>query len=256
MFTQEKASPLPLPAEANVLFSPETLTFDIQTETLDVLAMAKNYNQWIFDSFSAYLGDSVLEIGCGIGTYTEMFLQHASHVTALDTMPDYVRTLQQKVKAPSGKILDARCQNVLETTEGLGKYDSIVMLNVLEHIQDDLGTLQTLRGLLNPGGRLILLVPALQFLYSDYDRAVHHYRRYDKTRLNSLLTGSGYAVSSLKYFNLIGIFGWWFNFCLSRKTEMSPGSVSVFEKLVPVVRTLENIIPPPVGLSLISIARA
>ncbi len=236
-------------------FDPETLSYGVQQETLDILAAAKQYNQWIFDSFQHQLGERVLEIGCGIGTYTEMLFQHATHVTALDTVPAFIETLKSRVQPPAGKTLDARCQNILESTEGLGSYDAIVMLNVLEHIQHDALAVDTLKGLLRPGGRLILLVPALSGLYSDYDRAVHHFRRYEKRDLQALLLDAGMRVETLYYFNALGILGWWLQFCLLKRTTMQTRSVAVFDAVVPWVRLAESIFRPPVGLSLIAIAR-
>ena len=226
----------------------------IQTETLDILAEAKNYNQRILQQLLPYVGESLLEIGCGTGTFTQHFIEKASHVTALDVVAEYVPKVYQTVQCPEGKVLDVRCQNVFETTEGIEPVESVVMLNVLEHIEDDMQAVQTLNKLLLPGGRLMILVPAHQFLYSDYDRSIHHYRRYTTRSLNQVLTDNGFAIQDSFYFNFIGIFGWWMRFCLLKKDAMEPASVKLFDKLSPLFGMLEQPFRLPLGLSVITIA--
>jgi 2-polyprenyl-3-methyl-5-hydroxy-6-metoxy-1,4-benzoquinol methylase len=231
---------------------------EVQTDTLEILAGAKHYNQWIFDTFRPYLGPRILEIGCGIGTYTQMLLDAAPvhHVTALEMMPDYIARLQQKVAIPAGKSLTARCQNILETTEGLEAFDGFLMLNVLEHIEADQACLEVLRGLLTPQGRLMVLVPALPALYSNYDRSIQHYRRYTAQSLRQVVTDSGYEIEMLRYFNLVGILGWWLRFCLLKQENFDPASVKAFERLAPMLRVAESVCAPPVGLSLVVVAKA
>jgi 2-polyprenyl-3-methyl-5-hydroxy-6-metoxy-1,4-benzoquinol methylase len=227
----------------------------VQTETLEVLASAKNYNRWILESFQHVIGDRVLEIGCGTGTFTRMLLDRASHVTAMDVNPGYTEIVRTEVEAPPGKTLEVRCENFMQTWETLGSFDAIVMLNVLEHIGDDAFALETLRKLLKPEGRLVLLVPALPVLYSDYDQSIHHYRRYTRETLTGVLEQSGMRLEKIQYFNLLGILGWWWNFKMCRKLEMDMTSVGLFEKLVPMLRAVEETVSPPIGLSLVAIAR-
>lgn len=243
-------------AAENPLASDKFFTAEVQTESLEVLAGARGYNQWIFDTIQPYLGKRVLEVGCGIGTYTKMFLDSpgVEHVCALETMEDHITLLKERLIPPPGKTLDARCQNFLESTEGLGGYDSFVMLNVLEHIEEDSKALDVLRTLLRPGGNLIILVPSLKFLYSNYDRSINHYRRYEKRELGHLITRCGYRLKRLQYFNLPGILGWWVRFCLLKNENFDPKSVKAFETIVPIVRAVESACPPPKGLSLIAIA--
>jgi 2-polyprenyl-3-methyl-5-hydroxy-6-metoxy-1,4-benzoquinol methylase len=243
---------------------PQTLVHDVtvprtenrvQTETLDILASAENYNRWILETVAPFLGECVLEVGCGTGNFSQLLLNRARHLTAVDIVPQYTETLARRVHVPEGKTLEARCQNVFKSTEGLGGYDSIIMLNVLEHIKDDGQAVETLKSLLNPGGRLILLVPAMRFLYSKYDRSIRHYRRYNKSQFNHLLREKDLAVEHIRYFNFIGIVGWWINFCLLKKTRMEMGSVKLFDRLSPLFRALESPFVLPAGLSLIAIAR-
>ncbi|MBY0403577.1 MAG: class I SAM-dependent methyltransferase [Cyanobacteria bacterium] len=230
----------------------------VQTETLTLLAQAVHYNQWIFDAFRPVLGSRVLEVGCGIGTYTQMLLNtpNVTHVTALETEAGYIPILKEQVTIPVGKTLDARCQNILETVEGLGHFNTCIMLNVLEHIEDDVEALKTLKHLLgdSPDGHVVIFVPALMSLYSDYDRSIYHYRRYHKESLQKVLLAAGFEIQILRYFNFVGILGWWVRFCLLKQKEFDKRSIGMFEKIAPFIKAWENRIPPPIGLSLVAIA--
>jgi 2-polyprenyl-3-methyl-5-hydroxy-6-metoxy-1,4-benzoquinol methylase len=231
---------------------------EVQTETLTLLAQAVHYNQWIYDAFQPVLGSRVLEVGCGIGTYTQMLLNtpNVTHVSALETEAGYIPILKEQVNIPVGKTLDARCQNILETVEGLGHFDTCIMLNVLEHIEDDVEALKTLKYLLgeNQNGHVVIFVPALMSLYSEYDRSIYHYRRYQKESLRNVLLAAGFEIQTLRYFNFVGILGWWVRFCLLKQKEFDKRSIGMFETIAPLIKAWENRFPPPIGLSLVAIA--
>lgn len=238
--------------------SPELVALenDIQTDALAVLADAKRYNQWIMDAITPYIGHSTLEIGCGSGTFSQLLLKKTERLTGADVVPAYVQLAKDNVDVPKGKQMNVICENFLTNPAAFGTYDSIVMLNVLEHIQADGQAAKSIKAMLNPGGRWIILVPALEFLYSDYDRSIHHHRRYTKKSINQLLTGAGFAIEHTQYFNMIGIAGWWLKFCILKKKRIDRLSVQSFEKLVPAARLLEENLPTiPFGLSLIAVAR-
>jgi hypothetical protein len=136
------------------------------------------------------------------------------------------------------------------------RYDSIVMMNVLEHIEDDAAALTTLREALNPGGRLVVYVPAFMLLYSDFDRDIGHFRRYRKKPLRLLMEQSGYEVVDSRYVNSVGALGW---FAYSRVLGRKPSdqlTVSACDRIVvPVVRRVETRISPPFGLSVLVVGR-
>ncbi len=233
----------------------------IQTDTLEVLGEAQNYNRRIMKTIAPYVGENTLEIGCGIGNFTQLLMEHSSHLTALDIVPEYARKTESQVIVPENKTLNSYCHNVFDDPEGVrakgpeAGFDTIIMLNVLEHIEHDEHAVQTLHNLLAPGGRLILLVPAHQFLYSDYDRSIHHYRRYEHAGLNQLLVDNQFTLDYLQHFNFVGIFGWWVKFCLLKKTGMESNSVKLFDQLSPLFDVFESRIPLPLGLSLISVSQ-
>ncbi len=227
----------------------------IQTDTLEVLGEAQNYNRRIMQTIAPHVGRRTLEIGCGIGNFTQLLIEHTQDLTALDIVPQYIRHVQTQVNIPSDKTLKTYCQNVFHSQEGLKPFDTIVMLNVLEHIEHDQKALKQLHNLLLPGGKLVLLVPAHQFLYSDYDRSIHHYRRYERKELQQLLEANQFHISHIQHFNFIGIFGWWLKFCLLKKTSMESNSVKLFDTLSPLFELIESPLPLPLGLSLISVGQ-
>ena len=132
--------------------------------------------------------------------------------------------------------------------------DTILCLNVLEHVEDDLGALRRLHAALVPGGRLLLLVPAHQRLYGAIDRAIDHYRRYDRAGLVARLQEAGFQVEHSAFFNRLGVLGWYLNSVVLRRTRVPGVQVHLQNVLVPILRA-ESALPLPFGLSLIAVAR-
>lgn len=222
-----------------------------QTHWLDYLAKADQFNTWVFSQIEPYLGDRVLEIGCGTGNFTVQLAQHCRHLTAVDLDADYVATARSRLPhAPQVEFLTG---DATQMTWG-DRFDTVILLDVLEHIEQDAEFLHRLRSLLTPGGRLILKVPAGQRLYSSLDANVGHYRRYNKTSLAQILDAAQLTPETLRYFNLAGIPGWWVNGSLLKRTVPTSGQVGLFNRLVPLFKRLEQRFEPPRGLSLIAIA--
>ena len=132
--------------------------------------------------------------------------------------------------------------------------DLVCCIDVLEHIEDDLFALEQMRDVLQPGGKLALLVPSHQFLFGEFDRAVGHFRRYSKQELVGKLTKVGFTVIETKFFSLLAMLPWFVNGRLLKRDYLPAGQASLANKLVPLLR-LEKLIGPPCGLSLIAIAQ-
>jgi SAM-dependent methyltransferase len=137
---------------------------------------------------------------------------------------------------------------------GARPFDSVVCLNVLEHIEDDLFALEQMHRVLAPGGNLALLVPAHQVLYGEFDRAVGHYRRYEKRELATKLKQAGFTVRKMKFFSLLATLPWLVNGRLLKRDYLPTGQANLANRLVPLLK-LERFIGPPCGLSLIAIAQ-
>ncbi len=136
---------------------------------------------------------------------------------------------------------------------GEGTYDSVVFLNVLEHIEDDLGALERINRLLRPGGTIVVLVPQYKWLFGSFDRQVGHHRRYIKSELRDRLHATGFQLVKEKSFNAPAIFGWWINAVLLQRKTMGKVQLKIFDMLVPVFSRMEKLLPLP-GISLIAVA--
>jgi 2-polyprenyl-3-methyl-5-hydroxy-6-metoxy-1,4-benzoquinol methylase len=221
------------------------------SDVLRTLEEADNYADWIYRLVEPYLGDHVLEIGAGHGELTER-LRRSAHVTATDLSKRCVDELALRFAG------DQQVEVLQADVAALGaeerKYDSVVLINVLEHIDDDANALADLRALLKPGGRLCVFVPAFEGLYSDFDRRIGHRRRYRKARLVSTFDRAGLGVIEARYVNTVGALAWWI---FSRQFGQVPTqrwSVRLYDKVgVPLIRKVEEGRAPRFGQSLLCI---
>jgi SAM-dependent methyltransferase len=225
------------------------------TVTLNQLAELDRYNHWIYEHISRALGRRVLEIGSGTGNITQFLCAEGREVMATDVVPVYRNELQRlfgdRPNVRVGKF-DLTAKAPYEFVAD--PFDSIVCLNVLEHIEDDLFALAQMRDSLATGGSLALLVPAHRFLYGAFDRAVGHFRRYEKRELADKLKNTGFAVREMKFFSIIATLPWFINGRLLKRDYIPMEQANLANRLVPLLK-LERLIGPPFGLSLIAIAQ-
>jgi SAM-dependent methyltransferase len=154
------------------------------------------------------------------------------------------------------RVLDVGALSEPERTElEAERFDSIVCINALEHVRDDIAMLQTLEQLLAPGGTLAVLVPAHPSLYGPYDKIDGHWRRYGKAELRTLIGHTGLRLERLHYFNSAGAFGWWLQYRVLKRSVHGESQFGLMNALVPVLRPLEALVKPPFGLSLVAICR-
>jgi SAM-dependent methyltransferase len=221
-------------------------------ETLERLAaVAPRYNRWLIDRVLPWVGRRVLEIGAGVGTMSA-FLTDRERLVLSDTNPDYLDRLRQRFagEAHVGVVpLRLPAANGALAAE---RFDTIICLNVLEHVREDLLSLTTMYRLLQPGGRLVLLVPSLPAIYGSLDRALGHFRRYTPHELQRKYAGVGFRMRHLEYFNLAGIPGWWLTGRVLKRELIPTGSLRWYDALVPLFR-LERFLPWRVGQSLIAV---
>ncbi len=217
---------------------------------LDHLASAGKFNAWVFDNFKDALGENVLEIGCGSGNFTSLIARQSPRVTAVDIHEPYVATAQRRLASfPGVQVIcdDATTRQWDET------FDTVVLLDVLEHIENDVSFLRSLAKCLRPGGRLILKVPAAPWLYSPMDQAIGHHRRYDRDSLARSVREAGLEATRQTHFNMAGMLGWWLNGKVLKRVTPPAEQLDLFERLVPAFQLFENVIPLPIGLSLIAV---
>jgi len=216
------------------------------------MSRARNYTEWIFDKYENCIGKRVVEIGAGIGNFTGKFIDKEL-VIAVDNYKPCIDYIKNRF-ADNNNIIPLEESIDSPSILSLSRYspDTIVCINVLEHVEDDIAALDNMFSILTEGGKLILLVPAFQFMYGTIDRLVGHYRRYSKRDIETKLVTAGFYVKSISYMNCIAPFGWFLNNRILKKQEESLSQVIFYDRfVVPWLRKVEQIFIPPFGLSLV-----
>ena len=206
--------------------------------TLKLMEKATRYNEWIYETIRPHLGREILEVGSGIGNMTR-FLARRGRVTASDASPFYLRELRRAFR-DSGGVAVREIDISREPGPHHAPFDTVVCLNVLEHIEGDVEAMRNMRRLLRPGGRAVLFVPANPRLFCAIDRGVGHWRRYTKEDLTRKMRAAGFRVIHARHYNPLGALGWWFNGQVLRKGALAGSDVRGFNLLMPAIRWLER----------------
>lgn len=229
---------------------------DVGAMTLRRMSRLGVYNQWLHDQFDAFLGQRVLEVGSGVGNQTRYFVER-ERVIASDIEPHYVKELQATVGQRSNvRVASFEFPLTEAARQDLAgeRIDSIVCMNVLEHIENDRETLLDFARVLPAGGHLVLLVPSMPSIYGTLDKHLNHFRRYDREPLRQLLTETGFEVESLRFLNQPGVFGWWLNSRVLKRRVIPRAQVGAVRWLMPWLRA-ESRRSPTFGMSLLALAR-
>ncbi len=227
-----------------------------QTITLLHVREIHRYNDWVFSYLAPHVRGRVLEMGCGIGTYSARLRPLADRLTCVDMNPSYVRTVRELLGDDPGTSV---VTGVLgeDLTFLPASFDTIVCLNVIEHILDDRGAVRLLAGWLAPGGTLVVQVPAHQGLFGSIDAALGHYRRYTAASLRFLLEDQGLALATPpSYLFLLGMPGWWWYGRVLRRTAVPEQSIRLSNLLAGASRALETVLRLPLGLTLVAVAQS
>lgn len=225
-------------------------------EDLRQMERAENYRRWQFDMVAPFIGGRVMEVGGGIGNFTPQLASIAKTLVSIEPNEYCFRQLKKKIQLLPNVSAHRATVETLNTVVASGmKFDSIVMMNVLEHIQDDRSVLAALQTQLAPGGRLVVLVPAGNWAFGRTDERLGHYRRYDKAYARLLCGGLGLEIDFMRYYNFIGIWGWWWNAKFAKRANQSDAQIRFFDRyLVPVISRVERFLRPPVGQSILIIS--
>jgi SAM-dependent methyltransferase len=228
----------------------------VGVETLLRMADVGAYNDWVYRRIQPYLGERVLEVGCGIGNMSGYYAERRLLV-CLDLLPESLALVRAKLgdRANVHAVRGDICAEVTIAELAPYAFDTAVMLNVLEHIEDDARALAAVHRLLVPGGRLVLLLPAEHYLYGTIDRALGHYRRYAPSEVRPLLRAARFETERMEYMNLPGILGWFVNGRLLRRRLLPRPQLALFNLLAPLFEALESKVTPPRGQSLLVVAR-
>lgn len=229
----------------------------VGAQTLKIMRKAAHYNKWLFSVTKKYVSEPILEIGAGIGNFTSLLADLGS-VTAVDIDRKYLSSLKKlkhrNIKTGFGDIESAK---YFFATQGSSKemFNSIVCMNVLEHIDHDVTALRNMNSLLKKKGTLVLLVPSGKFAFGTLDTNLGHFRRYSKEELTQKLGEAGFTIERMRYLNLLGIPGWWFNSKVLKRKVIPSRQVWIFDKISRPLLLLERIVKFPIGLSLLVIAK-
>lgn len=229
-------------------------------DTLDVVAEAENFNRWMYDQIKGHCQGRILEIGSGIGNISRFFLEDKKELVVSDLRKNYREALQQELSsyATLGGVLDLDIVDPAfdqKFAQLLGTFDTVFALNVVEHIEDDTLAIKNCMKLLKKGGKLIILVPAYQALYNQFDKELYHYRRYTKTTLNQLFKANGLPLIESKYFNALGILGWYVSGKLQKNKTIPKGQMKLYNLIIPISKVLDAITFKQLGLSVISVGQ-
>ncbi len=224
-------------------------------ETLEVMEAAPKYNSWQFSRVAPYLGRRICEVGAGIGNMSALIAGSRPELLVLtDTDPYYRGVLQDRFVGSPAVVVDQLTLPDVSAGDRYQHYalDTVVALNVIEHIAGDVAALGSIAAMLRPGGRAVILVPALQMLFGSLDRELGHVRRYTRTSLSRRMREASFRVERVFYFNLVGTIGWWVNARLRQVPRIPVQQLRYFDTLVPILR-LEDRVPLPFGQSVIAI---
>lgn len=222
---------------------------------LALLENAMNYTKWQFSLCRPYVGKRTLEIGAGLGNYTRLLLK-CGEVWPTDGDEYYVRKLRARfnnIAAKASKLRLGTLTTVDKDDIVRFRPDTIICMNVLEHVENDINAVAELAGCLSAKGRLILLVPGCPCLFSQIDREYGHYRRYDKRRIRMISRRTSVPCIHVQYSNPVGMIGWMWSHTLFGKKELGHEQVKAFDKLVPALALIQRVVPAPIGLTLLAV---
>ena len=233
-------------------------TENIEYEGLHVLSHAEAFNQWMYSVIASYTKKNILEIGSGLGNISKFFIEKGATITLSDIHEFYLDELKEKFEHFSNVkgLLSVDLQkkdfekNYIDL---LQKFDTVFLLNVLEHLEDDVYAIQNCNYLLKKSGILIILVPAYSFLFSEMDKQLNHFRRYTAKQLVKKITDNGFEIQKSFYFNAMGVPAWLYG-KLRRFKKLPTGEMKLYNKLVPLGKALDKLIFHRIGLSAIVVA--
>jgi SAM-dependent methyltransferase len=229
-------------------------------QTLEYLSGTDALNKWVYQSIQPHLIGNILEIGSGLGNISKFLIQDGYSITLSDYNQDYCRILKEKytgIQNVKG-FYQVNLQNEnFELDYRLLKesFDTIFLLNVIEHIENEKKAIDICRFLLKEGGNLIILAPSYRFLYCRMDKELGHFRRYTLKRLESISKAAGFHLVKKQYFNALGIAGWFVSGKLLTHSSLQKNELNLFNKLVPLAKLIDRIVSNKIGLSSIIIVK-
>lgn len=229
---------------------------EVIEDSLDVIEDLDAYNRWVFELLSPHITGRVLEVGCGTGNITKFVAQKAEEVVGVDPVARFIDRFRLRFTG-NHSVTSHRCTlaDLTPANNDAGRFDTAISCNVFEHIEDHVEALKQVARHLKPGGKAVIFVPAGPIAFGKLDSELGHYRRYTVNSMRDAMQDAGLEWVQGRYSNMVGLFGWWFNSVVLGKTTVPGGQAIWFNKLVPILRRLERLIPVPFGQSVVGVAR-
>jgi SAM-dependent methyltransferase len=216
------------------------------------------YLRWQIEQVEPFIGSRLLEVGCGVGGILSQ-LTPREFVMGIDIEKEEVEFARKRFAGRAGFEFASMDIAGLSGDERAAlktrRFDTVLCINVLEHIRDDAGAVAAMADVLVPGGVVAILVPAHPALYGHYDAMDGHFRRYTKPALRTVLLKAGLNLDRLFRFNAVGAAGWFVQYRVLRRTIHQQGHFKVMQAIMPAMKVIESHVKPPFGLSLVAIAR-
>ncbi len=230
---------------------------EYEAHSLELGGGFPRYHRWLMSRLSPFIRGRVIELGAGVGTIAAYYVDRVSETLLVEPATNLHDRLacrfagHRKVKTACGFLGD-----VVER-EGLApaSFDVAIMVNVLEHIEDDREAVRELFSLLKPGGHLLVFVPALPALYGTLDEDVGHFRRYTRRSLGAVVANEGFRIERMQYFDLLGVIPWLVTGRLLRRVTVGDGSARLYDRfVVPVCELTDRLAGPGLGKNLVCVA--
>lgn len=223
-------------------------------QDLEALGDLVNYQAWILRWIRPCLRGRVLELGAGTGAISAHYVDLVGEATLVEPAANLAATLRARFgDRPHVTVHEGTLDSV---DVAPGSLDAVVMVNVLEHIPDDVGALRRARELVRPGGAVAVFVPALQALYGSLDALVGHERRYERAALGEAMAAAGLRVETLRWIDVGGVLPWIVAGRVLKRPRFDQAAATLYDRVaVPLLRAVEEAVEPPLGKNLLCIAR-
>jgi SAM-dependent methyltransferase len=224
-------------------------------ETLQSMRWARRYNRWLIGRIAPFIGDRVLEAGAGIGNVTAHLLDRELIVAADDNTGYLERLAANFSNNPNVRTAQIDLESTGDILGLAGhRFDTVICVNVIEHLKPDREVLRCFFEILSPGGRAIILAPHGRWLYGSIDRGLDHHRRYSRAEMREKMERAGFEIEDIFGLNRVAPLFWFLNGRVFRRASVSGAQVRFFDRLVPLVKIFDRFLPLP-PLSIIAIGR-
>jgi SAM-dependent methyltransferase len=214
---------------------------------LEAFSHARNWKQYLHGKMEPYIQGDVLEVGTGIGNNTALFSQ-TPHSSWTCIEPD-AELAARIPPCANREVIVSTLASVKNR-----KFDTIMYIDVLEHIEDDAGEVQMACQCLRPGGHLVILVPAHQWLYSPMDDAIGHFRRYNRTNMMAAAPRQGAKLVTMQYLDSVGMVASLGNRMLLKASAPSVQQIQFWDSyMVPISAAIDGLFGGTLGKSLLAV---